>query len=146
MVARCAECSSEPIPSGEKPLGPPALAPRTCSRRHDVIIFCSTLHGRFRFWPSSVIPLESTPKTSPIYLFGVGVAVPSYPIHVDTLYTIFTFRVAMAHGIIFVRLCGLGGIGGHHRPGSERQTSPGTATKPLQHDFFFLAAAAGGWW
>ena len=70
---------------------------------------------------------ESTPKTSPIYLFGVGVAVPSYPIHVDTLYTIFTFRVAMAHGIIFVRLRGLGGIGGHHSPGSERQTSPGTA-------------------
>ena len=89
---------------------------------------------------------ESTPKTSSIYLFGVGVAVPCYPIHVDTLYTIFTFRVAMAHGIIFVRLRGLGGIGGHHRPGSERQTSPGTATKPLQHDFFFLAAAAGGWW
>ena len=89
---------------------------------------------------------ESTPKTPPIYLFGVGVAVPYYTIHVDTLYTIFTFRVAMAHGIIFVRLCGLEGIGGHHRPGSERQTSPGTATKPLQHDFFFLAAAAGGWW
>ena len=43
---------------------------------------------------------ESTPKTSSIYLFGVGVAVPSYPIHVDELYSIFTFRVAMAHGII----------------------------------------------
>ena len=71
---------------------------------------------------------------------------PSYPIHVDTLYTIFTFRVAMAHGIIFVRLRGLGGIGGHHRPGPERQTSPGAATEPLQLDFFFLAAAAGGWW
>ena len=89
---------------------------------------------------------ESTPKTPPIYPFGVGVAVPYYTIHVDTLYTIFTFRVAMAHGIIFVRLCGLAGIGGHHRPGSERQTSPGAATKPLQLDFFFLAAAAGGWW
>ena len=87
---------------------------------------------------------ESTPKTPPIYRIGVGVAVPYYTIHVDTLYTIFTFRVAMAHGIIFVRLCGLGGIGGHHRPGSERQTSPGTATKPLQHDLFFLAAR-GGW-
>ena len=86
---------------------------------------------------------ESTPKTPPIYLFGVGVAVPYYTIHVDTLYTIFTFRVAMAHGIIFVRLCGLGGIGGHHRPGSERQTSPGTATKPLQHDFFFWLRRLG---
>ena len=86
---------------------------------------------------------ESTPKTPPIYLFGVGVAVPYCTTHVDTLYTIFTFRVAMAHGIIFVRLCGLGGIGGHHRPGSERQTSPETATKPLQHDFFFFGC--GGW-
>ena len=86
---------------------------------------------------------ESTPKTPPIYLFGIGVAVPYYTIHVDTLYTIFTFRVAMAHGIIFVRLRGLGGIGGRHRPGSERQTSPGTATKPLQHDFFLGAAARG---
>ena len=85
---------------------------------------------------------QSTLKTSSMYLVGVGVAVPCYPIHVDTLYTIFTFRVAMAHGIIFVRLRGLGGIGGHHRPGSERQTSPGTATKPLQHDFFL---GCGGW-
>ena len=89
---------------------------------------------------------EYTPKTSSIYLFGVGVAVLCYIIHVDTLYTIFTFRVAMANGIIFGRHRGLGGTGGHHRPGSERQTSPGAATKSLQLDFFFLAAAAGGWW
>ncbi len=85
---------------------------------------------------------ESTPKTSPIYLFGVGVAVPCYPIHVDTLYTIFTFRVAMAHGIIFVRLCGLGGIGGHHRPGSEpNQPRGGHEATPTRFLFF----GCGGW-
>ena len=86
---------------------------------------------------------ESTPQTPSIYLFGVGVAVPCYPIHVDTLHTIFTFRVAMAHGIIFVRLRGLGGSS-KGTIGLDRSAKPAQG-RPRSHSNTIFFFGCGSW-